>query len=143
VREEVLAERRILVVEDHPTQRELLRALLELHGFVVRETSSAREALALLEEFRPDVLLTDQVMPGMDGCELIRRIRSEPRWRGLPILLCTGVEGDPRSVFSEGDGVHLVVKPFAGDALVSRVREVLGDPRPTKTSERERRDASS
>ena len=73
---------KILLVEDAALLRYAFGRLLRMNGFVVRETNNGREALDCLAEFRPDEILTDLMMPVMDGVELIRRIRSDPEAGG-------------------------------------------------------------
>jgi DNA-binding NarL/FixJ family response regulator len=81
------AEIRVAVVDDHPVVRQGLRSFLEAQGFdVVGEAASGDEAVTLVVECRPDVLLTDLVMPGVDGVEAIRRIRAAGQDVGILVL---------------------------------------------------------
>jgi signal transduction histidine kinase/DNA-binding response OmpR family regulator len=78
---------RILLVDDDPTQRKLARLWLSQHGFDVRSTSSAREALHLAVDAPPDAIVSDLVMPDMDGLSLCRAIRDHPRLATIPFVL--------------------------------------------------------
>ena len=81
---------RVLLVEDAPFLRYAFGRLLRLHGFDVMEANDGREALACLSKFRPQLIVTDLMMPGMDGVELIKRLAPIPRpptcrwWRSRP-----------------------------------------------------------
>jgi PAS domain S-box-containing protein len=83
-----------LVVDDDPDILVLMRDLLEEEGFQVREADNARAALAALAEERPDVMVLDLMMPGMDGFALIDEVRQQPPFADLPILVVTGKELD-------------------------------------------------
>ncbi len=81
---------RILVVDDEPTQRILLRRIFERSGHEVSEASDGAAALRAVREAQPDLVVTDMMMPAMDGAELIRQLRGEPATAGIPILAASG-----------------------------------------------------
>ena len=81
---------RILVVDDEPDQRFLLRRILEKAGHEVTDVCDGAAALAAVLERRPDLLVTDIMMPVMNGVELIGRLRSDPAMAGIPILAASG-----------------------------------------------------
>lgn len=80
---------RVLLVEDTPFLRYAFGRLLRLHGFEVLEANDGQEALSVVEEFRPDLVVTDVMMPVMDGIELIRRLHESPSTSSLPVLAIT------------------------------------------------------
>src|SRR4051812_41298608 len=80
---------RILLVEDAPFLRYAFGRLLRMHGFEVMEANDGREALDRVPEFRPQLVVTDLIMPVMDGIELIERLRADPETAGLPVLAIT------------------------------------------------------
>src|SRR3954471_11053346 len=80
---------RVLLVEDAPFLRYAFGRLLRLHGYEVMEANDGREALDCLDRFRPDLVLTDLMMPVMDGVELIRELRANPETAGIPIVAIT------------------------------------------------------
>ena len=84
---------RILVVDDEPDERFLLRRMFERAGYEVLDASDGAAALAIARESLPDLIVTDMMMPVMDGAELIRRLRSDPATAGIPILASTGDPG--------------------------------------------------
>ena len=117
---------RILAVEDSATQAAALMALLEEAGFETVLARRAERALEVLAEQPVDLVLSDVLMPGMDGYELARRIRSVPAWSELPIVLLTSLS-DPLAIVRglESGADHYVTKPYEPAALLDRVRAVL------------------
>ena len=87
---------RILLVDDDPGLRVLLRTTFEAVDVEVEETDNAASAAAALERARPDVVVLDVRMPGMDGLELCRRIKDDPETAGIPVVLLTGSDGKRR-----------------------------------------------
>src|SRR3954453_17102387 len=85
---------RILLVEDAPFLRYAFGRLLRMHGFEVKEANDGREALACVPKFRPQLVVTDLMMPGMDGIELIRRLRADPETASLPVVAITADGSD-------------------------------------------------
>ena len=115
---------RILLVDDDFDSRESLTMLLEFHGASVTAVGSAREALQVLTQSIPDVLLSDLAMPGEDGYELIRKVRALPQDRGgqvpaAAVTARTAVE-DRRRVLATGFQVH-VPKPVNATELATVV----------------------
>jgi CheY-like chemotaxis protein len=100
--------------------------VLELQGYDVRQAASGEEALQLLDGWRPDVLLSDVGLPGMDGYELMRRIRQIPEQRPLLALAVTGygAEEDRAQALAAGFDGH-VIKPLDPSLLDRRIRETL------------------
>jgi CheY-like chemotaxis protein len=109
---------RVLVVDDFPDVRSLLSLLLRLWGYEVRLAADGPEALRCAGEFGPDVVILDVGLPGMDGCEVARRLRRDPRTRGAVLVALTGLdaaEGGERCRAAGFD--HHLAKPFAPEAL--------------------------
>ncbi len=117
---------RILVVEDSATQAAALTELLERAGFETVIARRAQRALEILAEQEVDLVLSDVVMPGMDGYELTRRIRGLPAWSELPVVLLTSLT-DPLAIVRglESGADHYVTKPYEPASLLARVRTVL------------------
>jgi two-component system chemotaxis response regulator CheY len=97
----------ILVVDDEPAHRFLLRRIFERAGHEVVDAGDGAAALRAVAESPPDLVVTDMMMPVMNGAELIRRLRSEPATAGIPILAASS---DPE--FAEGADA-VVPKPYA------------------------------
>ena len=117
----------VLVVDDRPVNRDLVRTVLGYYGHVTLEAGDGAEALVLLARERPDLVLTDVVMPGMDGYQLARAIRSDPASQGVPVLFYTAnyltQESHPNAA---AHGVTRIV-PKTGDltALIEAVDDAL------------------
>lgn len=82
--------KRVLVVDDDPDIVDYLSSFLEDHGYVVGSADNAATALAVIDEFKPDVILIDVLMPGRSGLDLLVNIRHHPRWADLPLVVVTG-----------------------------------------------------
>ena len=117
---------RVVLVEDNPDLREMFAVAFELAGFDVRRASSGAEALGQIMSDRPDILVTDLAMPGLDGFALIRRLRERAETRRLPVLAVTGQGyADTEERVADCGGCGCVVKPCLPDELVGRARKLL------------------
>ena len=115
--------RTILVVEDEPRMRQVIRAYLEQAGFRVVAVGDGPSALHAFRRERPDLIVLDLMLPGMDGFEVCRAIRRES---GVPIIILTArVEEEDRVVGLELGADDYITKPFSPRELVARVRAVL------------------
>jgi CheY-like chemotaxis protein len=120
----------ILVVDDNPGNVKLIRFLLTRRGYDVHTAMHASEALRLLETFVPDLILMDIQMPDIDGLELTRRLKSDPRTSGVPVIALTAfaMKGDEERAREAGcDGY--VTKPIDTHALPGIVAAKLVRPR--------------
>lgn len=122
---------RILVVDDDRSILELLRLLLESEGYQVQAFDSAAAALKDALSRPPDAAVIDLMMPGMNGLDLIRALRYDPRTRTLPILVCSAYSGDlPRSLLDlKQDRVLYLRKPFHIQELLDAVGRLTARPR--------------
>jgi two-component system cell cycle response regulator DivK len=121
-----MAGERILVVDDTPVNLKLTRILLTHEGYDVRTASSGEEALSLLDSFQPRMVLADIQMPGMDGLEMTRRIKRDPRHREILVVALTALalSGDEERARDAGcDGY--ITKPIDTHALRERIRGYL------------------
>jgi signal transduction histidine kinase len=118
----------ILVAEDSATQRELLHYTLGKAGFRVRVARHGREALHLAQEEVPDVVVTDIVMPEMDGYELCRQLKEGGRTRRVPVVLLTSL-ANPRDIIAglQCGADSFIGKPFTEEYLLNRLRDVLAN----------------
>jgi CheY-like chemotaxis protein len=116
---------RVLLVEDAPFLRYAFGRLLRMHGFEVREATDGREALECVPSFRPQLVLTDLMMPVMDGVELIRRLHDDPDTADLPVVAITAdaTEQAERSA-REAGAVDVITKPIDLPALLGRLRDL-------------------
>jgi DNA-binding response OmpR family regulator len=118
--------RRILIVDDEPNIVVALEYLLLQNGFDVRAARNGDEALAAVAEFRPDLVLLDVMMPVKDGYQVAQKIRDNPEWSGMKILMLTakGRETEVSKGMAVGaDGY--ITKPFSTLDLVNEVKRML------------------
>jgi CheY-like chemotaxis protein len=116
----------ILVVDDNSDNVEILRAFLESRGFIVAEARDGRTALARMEEVRPDLVLLDVMMPGMDGWEVCRVIKQHPQLGDTKVVMVTakgGFEDKMEGLRSRAD--DYVVKPVDFKELMEKVTRNL------------------
>ncbi|MFM9846875.1 MAG: response regulator, partial [Hyphomicrobiaceae bacterium] len=111
---------KVLVVEDEAPLSELLRYNLEAEGFKVGTAESGEDAMLMVAEEQPDLILLDWMLPQVSGIELCRRLRSKPETRGIPIVMLTarGEESDRVRGLSTGADDY-VVKPFSLPELMA------------------------
>jgi len=121
---------RVLCVDDDPHQLDAVRALLEPHGLEVHTSNDPLHFWTRLGEVRPDLLVLDIDMPHVNGIELCRVVRADPRWRALPVVFLTArTEAETvYRVFAAGADDY-VAKPFVGPELIARIRNRLDRPR--------------
>ena len=116
---------RILVVDDTPQNVRLLEAILIPRGYAVVGAASGQQALDLVAEMQPDLVLLDIMMPGMDGHEVCRQLRADPATALLPIVMVTA-SGDQNKVKALESGADdFIPKPVNQAELLARVRSLL------------------
>lgn len=114
---------RVLLVEDAPFLRYAFGRLLRMHGFEVMEANDGREALDCLNSFEPQLVVTDLMMPVMDGVELIQRLRADPKTANLPVLAITADASEQAEAKArEAGAVDFVTKPIDLPTLLDRLR---------------------
>ncbi len=116
----------ILVIEDNDMNRKLCRAILESDQATVIEAETAEKGLELLEQRRPDLVLMDIQLPGMDGLQATRKIKENPDWRDIPVIALTAyaMSEDKIKVQKAGcDGY--ITKPYSISTLVDEVGRIL------------------
>jgi signal transduction histidine kinase/CheY-like chemotaxis protein len=117
---------RVLVVDDSATQAASLAMLLEENGIATRIARSGEQALEMVRAETPDLVLSDVVMPGIDGYEVCRRIKIDLGLARLPVVLLTSLTDQMAIVRALASGAdHYVTKPFDPERLIARVRQVL------------------
>jgi two-component system phosphate regulon response regulator PhoB len=116
----------VLVVEDDTAIREMIGYALEKADMVVQSAANAREALILISEARPDLILMDWMMPSVSGLDLTRRLRKDSFTEDIPIIMLTArVSEDDRVAGLEAGTDDYVIKPFSPRELLARIRAVL------------------
>jgi two-component system cell cycle response regulator DivK len=117
---------RIMVIEDQEDNRRILRDLLTSAGYEVIEAVTGEEGVAAAETHRPELILMDIQLPGLDGYEAARRIKADSALRHIPIIAVTSyaLSGDNVKALEAGCDAY-VTKPFSPRALLARIREYL------------------
>jgi len=122
---------RVLVVEDEPAQLEVLAYNLEAEGFAVSRARDGEEALLVITEDAPDIVVLDWMMPNLSGIEVCRRIKSKPETRAIPVIMLSArVEEVDKVRGLETGADDYVVKPYSVIELMARVRSQLRRVRP-------------
>ncbi|KOP25174.1 chemotaxis protein CheY [Hapalosiphon sp. MRB220] len=116
----------ILVVDDDPGTRLSISDYLELSGYSVIVADDGQEALAKVEEYHPDLMVTDIVMPRMNGYELVRQVRQKSEFRLLPVILLTARTKTQERILGYQSGCDLYLpKPFELEELGAAIRNLL------------------
>jgi CheY-like chemotaxis protein len=119
----------VLVVDNDEATRALMKGMLEAEGWKVTEAANGREALEVMEEARPRLILLDLMMPEMDGFEFTEEVRSRPEWRGVPIVVVTSHDLSNGERQRLNGYVQTIVQKVGDEpqGLLHRVRDLLGD----------------
>ncbi len=112
----------VLVAEDDFNVRLTLEVVLEDEGFDIVLAADGEEALRAARDSRPDVILLDQIMPKLDGKQVLHALRQDAATRDIPVLVLSGME---RGVPGDWPGAQFLGKPFSPEELVRRIRAVL------------------
>jgi len=118
--------KRILVIEDQEDNRQIVRDLMTASGYELIEATTGEEGLEAAARERPDLILMDIQLPGIDGYEVTRRIKADPKLRKIPIIAVTSyaLSGDDKKAFAAGcDGY--VTKPYSPRLLLAKIHEYL------------------
>ncbi len=127
----------VLVVEDEPAQREVLAYNLKAEGFDVETAEDGDEALLLVDEVKPDIVVLDWMLPGISGIEICRRLKTRPETQAIPILMLSARSEEVDKVRGLETGADdYVVKPYSVMELMARVRNQLRRVRPAAVGER-------
>src|SRR2546423_10248140 len=116
---------RLLLVDDDPGLRALLRTTLDVFDVELVETGSAEEAVASIRERAPDAIVLDVGLPGMDGLELCRSLKRAASTRSIPVVLLTG-HSDAAAMSVEAGANAFLLKPFSPLELLAVVERVVG-----------------
>ncbi len=121
-----MADLKILIVDDEAPIREMIRVAFELAGFACDEAASAAEALPLIFDNKPDLILLDWMMPEVSGLELLRRLKHDDATREIPVILLTAKVDEQNAVQGLDAGADdYVTKPFRPKELLSRIKAIL------------------
>jgi len=116
----------ILVIEDHEDNRRIMRDLLTSNGYEVIEAVTGEEGITAAETYRPNLILMDVQLPGMNGYEAAQRIKAKPDLQKVPIIVVTSyaLSGEDVKAFEAGCDAY-VSKPFSPRKLLTKIREYV------------------
>jgi DNA-binding response OmpR family regulator len=119
----------IVVIEDEADISELLTTFLEARGFKTKAAKNGAEGVQLVEKTLPDLVLLDIMLPGMDGFEILLKIKSQPKTKGIPVLMCTALNAmnDVEKCCAWGAAGY-ITKPFDLNRVLAKVNACLGTP---------------
>jgi excisionase family DNA binding protein len=116
----------VLVVDDDPAVRELVRTNLELEGYAVREAANAHDGLAAVDDDAPDLILLDVMMPQVDGWEMLRRVQERHGIGSIPVIMFSGqLESGAGREAEERGAQAFVGKPFDLRALIDQTKQIV------------------
>jgi twitching motility two-component system response regulator PilH len=117
----------VLVVEDTMSEQQLITLYLQEAGYKVINANNGKDALSKVTDQKPDVVVTDVVMPGMNGFELCRSLKKNPETQKLPVIACTSKNQELDRLWGMKQGVDVyVTKPFTREEIVRAIRSVAG-----------------
>ena len=127
----------VLLVEDEPAQREILRYNLSAEGYEVTLAETGDDALLLAEEEKPDLVLLDWMLPGVSGIEVLRRLKTRKQSTVIPVIMISAKTEEMDRVRGLETGADdYIVKPYSVSELMARVRTQLRRTRPASVGER-------
>jgi len=119
--------KKILIIEDDPNMRKLVKYNLEKEGYAVIPAESGNEGLRLARQEKPDLMVVDVLLPKMDGFTICRMLRYDEKFKHLPIILLTSqVTEKHKSTGKEVGGDVYLTKPYKPEVLLEKVRNLLG-----------------
>ncbi len=121
--------KRVLVVDDSPTERHVLQNFLTQHGFEVLMAENGEQAIVRAKTDRPDLILMDVVMPSVNGYQATRTITRDDDTRNIPVIMCTSKDLPTDRIWGMRQGaLEYMIKPVDLDELLSRIRKLEDQP---------------
>lgn len=116
---------KILIVDDEPDILELAVIRLESSGYEVLRAKSSEEAVEMLKSAKPDLILLDLLLPGMQGDTLCKKLKSDPRYKKIPVLIFTASTNRVPIKLHDMGAEDYIVKPFEPDDLLFKIRRLI------------------
>ena len=120
--------RTVLLLEDNDSVRELLKVLLETEGYSIIEASDGRDGLAKAEELKPDLMILDLMMPGLDGENVLKTMRRHSQLSKVPVLVVSGKYESLDALRFQIGEENIFPKPFEPSRMLDRIGELIGYP---------------
>ena len=120
---------KVLLVDDDPTTRNLISHFLRKEDFLIEKAAGGSDGLAKARSGRPDLLIVDAAVPGMDGFEFLSLLKRDPETARIPVLMLSSLDEEEAVVKSLDEGADYVIKPFSPRILVAKIKKTLKDAR--------------
>jgi two-component system, chemotaxis family, response regulator PixH len=118
--------KKILIVEDSQSERELITLYLERNSYQVISTNNAADAMELAAKEKPDAIVTDITMEGVNGFELCRLLKVYPDTQHIPIIACTARDRDLDRMWGQKQGIEIyITKPYSEEEIVKAIESVV------------------
>ncbi len=118
---------KVLLVDDDPTTRNLISHFLRKENFIVEKAAGGTEGLAKARRGKPDLLVVDVVVPGMNGFELLSLLKKDPETASIPVLILSSLDEEEAIVKGLEEGADYITKPFSPRVLVAKIKKILKD----------------
>jgi len=118
---------KVLLVDDDPTTRNLISHFLRKENFLVEKAGGGTEGLAKARSGKPDLLVLDVVVPGMNGFELLSLLKKDPETALIPVLILSSLDEEEAIVKGLEEGADYITKPFSPRVLVAKIKKILKD----------------
>jgi len=123
-----MSPRTVLLLEDNDSVRELLKVLLETEGYLIVEASDGRDGLTKAEELKPDLMILDLMMPGLDGENVLKTMRRHSKLSKVPVLVVSGKYESLDALRTQIGEENIFPKPFEPSRMLDRIGELIGHP---------------
>lgn len=123
-----MAARTVLLLEDNPSVRELIKVLLETEGYAIIEASDGQDGLDKAESMKPDLMILDLMMPGLDGENVLRAMRRHSKLSKVPVLVVSGKYESLDALRKLIGHENIFPKPFEPSRMLDRIGELIGHP---------------
>lgn len=120
--------KKILYGEDEPGISDAIKMLLAQAGYEVRHCDNGRDIIPAIDSFKPDLLVMDLMMPGIDGVAIVRQLNADPEKSRLPVIICSALPNGQALVEEFLQVQQVVVKPFTAAILLDAIRSALAKP---------------
>jgi CheY-like chemotaxis protein len=118
---------KVLLVDDDPTTRNLISHFLRKENFIVEKAAGGSDGLAKARSGRPDLLIVDAAVSGMDGFEFLSLLKKDPEISHIPVLMLSSLDEEEAVVKSLDEGADYVIKPFSPRILIAKIKKILRD----------------
>ena len=116
----------VLIIDDSPTDIHVMKSALERNGFETSSAEDGDEGLRMAKELKPDLILMDIVMPGVNGFEATRQLARDPDTADIPVIMVSTKSLETDRIWGMRQGaVDYIVKPYSPEDMISRIRDVL------------------